>query len=100
MPVLLRRFCTYNNLPPRCERRRRLARERVAARRLRPILGGFPRFPIQGFLGPTSGFLFGNTGGFLFGSVRRFFANITCDRSLDGVRAFLGGIPRLYSNLA
>ena len=97
MPVLLRRFCTSNNLPPRCERRRRLARERGAARRLRPMLGGFPRFPIQGFLGSTSGFLFGDTCGFLFGSVRRFFANITRDRSLDGFRTFTGGIPRFYT---
>ena len=99
MPVLLRRFCTSNNLPPRCERRRRLARERDGARRFRPMLGGFPRFPIQGFLGPTSGFLFGDARSFLFGTVRGFFANITYDFSLDGVRTFLGGIPRLYSDL-
>ena len=53
MPVLLRRFCTSNNLPPRCERRRRLDRERGAARRLRvrPIFYGvFHDFQSRAFL--------------------------------------------------
>ena len=51
---------------------------------------GFPRFPIQGFLGQTCGFL--------FGSVRRFFANPARDRFLDRFHTFFGGIPRFYTD--
>ena len=65
MPVLLKRFCTSNNLPPRCDRRRR--RERGAARRLRvrPIYGVFHVFHSKAFLARPAAFFLATPAAFL-----------------------------------